>query len=260
MGPLQNPVDWDSQSDALGVVNPIDHNRTLTVIEPSINRQVSDFSFEEQEQVQELSFEGQNKTKEQEQNHESLKIEEAPITQQDSNSSLQRKEPGQEPPKTEEPSTRQNIVDTMLEELALNIDIPGTKRFPSDWDLFIEHALARSKEGEDIHTFAKFWLREHPDCQYWGAKSMLTNWPMAFKRKVQRYVTPEPDKWDKKFVPAPRLSTLSTGLPTQPTLPIQGSRVVGVSGDPSEASTSPTPFASGANDGLASPPGGADFS
>jgi hypothetical protein len=88
--------------------------------------------------------------------------------------------------------TRELISTTIAEEL-LN---PGGK----DGAEFIEFAYLRSKHGEDISVFSQWWLTNNPDPKYWSFKRMREMWPIAFRKKKQRYVTPE--KWEGEFISA----------------------------------------------------------
>ena len=91
---------------------------------------------------------------------------------------------------------RMLIQMTIVTKLNVN---PGSK----DGLDFIEHAYLRNKEGEDITTFANWWLANFDDPKYWSFKRMKEMWPRAFvKKKFPHHVTAKEDKWEQgEFVP-----------------------------------------------------------
>jgi hypothetical protein len=60
-------------------------------------------------------------------------------------------------------------------------------------ETFVDHAYLRDEKGEDVKTFAKWWIINNPDRKYWSFEKMLMMWPQAFQKKE----APEPqeDKW-----------------------------------------------------------------
>jgi hypothetical protein len=118
------------------------------------------------------------------------------------------------PPRTAE-STKEEIVKAMMDsgnaslikEVIVNEIYSQLHMNPSskDGDEFIEHAYLRSKHGEEIDVFVKWWLDNSGEPKYWSFKRMKELWPQAFTPKIERYVTPNlDDKWGQDFSPAPR--------------------------------------------------------
>jgi DNA-binding Lrp family transcriptional regulator len=109
--------------------------------------------------------------------------------------------------KTEEPTTREEIIQAVLEDLSFNIDNPGKGKQASKEDEFIEYALERSKEGEDIHTFTKWWKDNFPEFKFWSMTRMREMWPKCFYEREfrkQSVLAPCVSIWDRKdYVPAP---------------------------------------------------------